>query len=210
MAPPRPPRVPLLQVLKPSTAVPGATHDAGALAALRAATRERHQRVDRLLDLRRLRERAHYGRVLQVFDAFLAPWEEAVAAALPGAWQQWLRQRSRRPFLQRDLQALGLRALPSATFALRLASPAAAWGSVYVLEGSALGGQVITRALAGSGLQPASAYFHGWGDHTGAMWAEFRDRLHAELAQPAWIAAACDAACQTFDTLATLLEPPTE
>lgn len=176
------------------------------LAALRAATRERHERVDQLMDLRRLAERAHYERVLQVFDAFLGPWEEAVAAALPEAWPTWLRQRSRRAFLQNDLHALGLQPLPRAALQLQLASPAAAWGSVYVLEGSALGGQVITRALAHSGLQPASAYFHGWGIATGAMWQEFRLRLQHELPEPAWVAAACDAACQTFDVLAGLLE----
>ncbi|NML48156.1 biliverdin-producing heme oxygenase [Ramlibacter sp. G-1-2-2] len=178
----------------------------GALTALRAATRERHQRVDRLMDLRRLRERAHYGRVLQVLDAFLGPWEEAVAAALPAAWHPWLWERSRRTFLQGDLQQLGLRPLPPAQLALQLPNAAAAWGSVYVLEGSALGGQVITRALAQTGLQAASSYFHGWGADTQGMWQEFRDHLQAEVTESAWVEAACDAACQTFDNLASLLE----
>jgi heme oxygenase len=195
--------------LKSSSAVSAipAEPAACALTALRAATREQHERIDRLMDLRRLQEPAHYGRVLQVFDAFLGPWEEAVAQALPTAWPAWLHQRSRRSFLLRDLRALGLQPAAPARLALRLPDAAAAWGSVYVMEGSALGGQVITRALAQSGLQPASAYFHGWGADTGRMWQEFRIRLQAELAQPAWVEAACDSACQTFDALSALLEP---
>lgn len=181
-------------------------HDA--LLALRQATRERHNRIDRLMDLRRMQDREHYGRLLQAFDAFLAPWEDAIADALPAQWDGWLRHRSRRAFLQQDLHALDLPRLDEPVRPLHFASAAEAWGSLYVIEGSALGGQVITRTLAQFGLQPDSgaAYFHGWGQATGAMWQEFRTRLQAELAHPAWIAAACDAACRTFDALTALME----
>lgn len=179
-----------------------------ALAALRQATRERHERIDALMDLRRLGQRDHYARVLQLFDAFLAPWEAAVAAALPAAAGPWLRQRSRRPFLRQDLRALSVAALPWTAPGLAFANPAAAWGSLYVIEGSALGGQVITRALAEAGVHPGhgGAYFHGWGAATGTMWAEFRARLETELPDPARVAAACGAACLTFDALSALLE----
>ena len=64
------------------------------LAALRQATRAQHARIDALMDLARLGERPHYGRVLQVFAAFLAGWEPAAAAALPPGWSAWLRARS--------------------------------------------------------------------------------------------------------------------
>jgi heme oxygenase (biliverdin-IX-beta and delta-forming) len=76
------------------------------------------------------------------------------------------------------------------------------------MEGSALGGQYITRNLAQAGLHPASgaAYFHGWGDATGAMWREARQVLARELASPAATGQACAAARHTFDTLSALLE----
>jgi heme oxygenase len=76
------------------------------------------------------------------------------------------------------------------------------------MEGAALGSQVITRQLAGAGLRPdnGAAYFHGWGQATGAMWREFRLLLEREVASPAAIAEACAAARHTFDTLNTLLE----
>jgi heme oxygenase len=179
-----------------------------ALPALRAATRGHHERLDRLIDLRRLRDARRYGRVLQVLDGFLAPWEASVAAALPPAWEAWLHKRSRRPFLQRDLGVLGLaaghrpRPMPS------LPTAGAAWGSVYVMEGSALGGQVITRSLADAGLRPdrGAAYFHGWGPATGAMWMEVRLLLPQQLADPDTLAQACAGACATFDALAFHLE----
>jgi heme oxygenase len=177
---------------------------ANALAELRLATRERHARIDRLMDLRRMREAGHYGRVLLAFDSFLGPWEQSVASALPARCHGWLQQRSRRPFLREDLAALSLSPRAAAIGAVpRLAGDAAAWGSLYVIEGSALGGQVITRALAPAGLVPTrgAAYFHGWGAATHAMWEEFLLQLQAELATPAAIEAACAAACDTFDAL---------
>jgi len=176
----------------------------GALAGLRRATRERHARIDRLMNLRRMRERGHYGRVLLAFHGFLGPWEESVAAALPARWHAWLRRRSRRHFLREDLAALSLPTSPAAAANVPpLAGNAAAWGSLYVIEGSALGGQVITRALASAGLLPrhGAAYFHGWGGDTPALWQEFLQQLQEQVATPACIEAACAAACGTFDAL---------
>lgn len=182
---------------------------AGPLPALRAATREHHDRIDRLMDLRRMREPGHYARVLQVFDAFLHAWEPAVAAALPPSRRAWLQARSRRAFLQQDLTALGIGPAALSIDIAPLPDAAAAWGSLYVIEGSALGGQVITRSLAQAGLHPhdGAAYFHGWGDATAAMWREFRALLDAELATPRALDQACTAACATFDTLTHFLEP---
>lgn len=182
------------------------THRPDALAALRSATREHHDRVDRLMDLQRMQQPAHYARVLQVLDVFLAAWEPAVAAALPQRWQGWLRQRSRRPFLRADLHALGIAARPPIQVpALR--SESAAWGSIYVMEGSALGGQFISRSLAQAGVPPThgGAYFHGWGEATGPMWREVRGLLVSELDSGAAVSHACEAAQETFDTLSHLL-----
>jgi heme oxygenase len=179
---------------------------AAPLSVLRAATRPHHDRIDALMNLRRMRQPGHYLRVLQVFDSFLAGWEPAVAAALPER-APWLRARSRRPFLQQDLQLLGATAGETAVLPA-LPSGAAAWGSVYVMEGSALGGATISRSLAGAGLGPerGAAYFHGWGEARGRMWREARDLLESELACPEALAQACDAARATFDTLSALLE----
>lgn len=179
----------------------------GPLSALRTATREHHDRIDRLVNLTRLQDREHYATVLQVFDAFLRAWEPAVQAALPGR-REWLQARSRLRFLQHDLRVLGIAALPAVPALPAFASPAAAWGSVYVMEGSALGGQVITRSLAAAGLGPhtGAAYFHGWGEATAGLWRDARALLESALADPAALEQACDGARGTFDSLTLLLE----
>lgn len=197
------PALKLLAAAPESHAIPVGS----AITALRAATRSRHEAIERSMELRRMLQREHYVRVLQVFDAFLRPWEKAVAAALPAPRREWLQRRSRRTFLQQDLHALSVPSLDLGLPMPRLDTPAAAWGSLYVIEGSALGGQVITRALAHAGLHAGAgaSYFHGWGDATARMWQEFRGLLETELARPACEAAACEAACQTFDALSAFL-----
>lgn len=189
-------------------AIPSPHHEASdVLTALRRATHAEHERVDRLIDVERLREPAHYARVLQVLDAFLAAWEPAVAAALPARWQAWLQARSRRGFLRHDLAHLGLASTAPGRTPF-LAGGAAAWGAIYVMEGSALGGQFISHSLHEAGLHRAggASYFRGWGAATGGMWREVRGLLEAELDSPAATAQACEAARQAFQALSTLLE----
>lgn len=183
-------------------------HDASdALTALRSATRAEHERVDRLIDVQRLREPAHYARVLQVLDAFLAAWEPAAAAALPPPRRSWLQARSRRGFLRHDLAHLGIASTAPARLP-HIAGSAAAWGTIYVMEGSALGGQFISRSLHEAGLHQGggASYFRGWGAATGDMWREVRALLATELDSPVATAQACEAARQTFQALSTLLE----
>ena len=50
---------------------------------------------------------------------------------------------------------------------------------MYVMEGSTLGGQVITRQLAQAGIAGRS-YFTGYAEQTGPMWKRFCQLLTEE------------------------------
>lgn len=190
-----------------------------ALAALRRATAGKHDEIEALLRLVPATGLPftlgldRYAAVLQGFDRFLSAWEPRLLAALPEALREGFRARSRHGFLRQDLQALSAH-LPlrqeapggnSAVMASPLPDKAAALGSMYVLEGSALGGQVIARALRQShGLDAGQGtrFFSGHGAETGRLWREFRDLLSRELDQdPAATQSACRAAVDTFDAL---------
>jgi heme oxygenase len=86
--------------------------------------------------------------------------------------------------------------------ALRLHSPEAAWGALYVVEGSALGGQLIARQLSerlGITAERGGAFFAGWGERTGSRWREFRELLDIEVAGSQAQTQACIGAVDTFD-----------
>ncbi len=81
-----------------------------------------------------------------------------------------------------------------------------ALGCLYVLEGSTLGGQVVTRYLAGvPSMEDVTwfSFFSSYGAEVGPMWQEFGEFLtvHARGDDEAIVRAACE----TFTTLACWL-----
>ncbi|MES2784137.1 MAG: biliverdin-producing heme oxygenase [Pseudomonadota bacterium] len=172
---------------------------------LRSATALSHRRIESVLQLEGDFTLAHYGAVLQGFAAFLDAWEPAVARQLPSHLVPWFAARTRGQMVRRDLVALQLPHPSRANPEIDLASPAALFGSLYVLEGSALGGQVISRRLLqlhGLTADRGAAYFNGHGSDTGRMWRQFRNLLDAELVDSqANRALASASACRTFDAL---------
>ncbi len=172
---------------------------------LRRATAARHAEVEAVLGLDAPIDLATYARMLGAFDAFLSWWEPNLQQALPEPMRPWFARRCRGAMLRRDLCALSQARMPSRVsdgFALRDFS--AALGSLYVLEGSALGGQVIAREMYrqhGLDCGNGAAYFNGWGARTGPMWTEFKAILEHHDAQGVDRQAACDGAIGTFDAL---------
>jgi heme oxygenase (biliverdin-IX-beta and delta-forming) len=180
------------------------------LACLRQATASRHARIESLTGLGGSFGLGHYGRFVQGFHAFLRPWEPLMARSLPAHLQAWFAGGRRVGLLERDLVALDLPALPADQAPMpSLGTCAHALGSLYVLEGSALGGQVIAAQVQRTlGLDAAggAAYFHGCGQGTGARWREFRQHLADELdGRPAAQPQAVQGALDTFDSLIALL-----
>jgi heme oxygenase len=117
-------------------------------------------------------------RVLGRFYGFHVVWEAAMART--GA-ADFAASRSRLPHLRADLARLGckeddLAALSQCQAAADVpASRAGEIGSLYVLEGSTLGGQLISRALTSTEWAPPEGltYFNPYGPQTGEKWRSF-------------------------------------
>ena len=109
-----------------------------AVAALRARTADRHDEVDAAFAAFRL-DRVDDYREFLLAHARALPAAEAVMAATPHL-PEW---RPRTPLLTRDLAELGVAMPPPLAFPST--SAAAAWGVLYVVEGSRLGGAMLAR-----------------------------------------------------------------
>jgi heme oxygenase len=149
---------------------------------LRAETRDDHDRLEDGLGLTDPDlNLARYRAVLARFFGFWAGWEPRVSAELSD--EAFLLPRRRLHLLRDDLRALGIEpgTLPICP-APALRGHGEAMGSLYVMEGSTLGGRVILQGLEGIGLPAAGgrSYFAGYGEATGAMWRGFLERLEAE------------------------------
>jgi heme oxygenase len=175
------------------------------IAALRRRTASHHDSVEVLLGLDAGLDLAHYGRVLQGFDCFLSVWEANVAQSLPLPLRPWFSARCRGHLVRRDLAALGLDpGSPTQVPRIDFGGLSGLMGSMYVMEGSALGGQVIARQVSqrfGLHAGNGAAYFNGFGSRTGDMWREFQGKLNTHDVDGADHDRACRAACHTFDAL---------
>lgn len=129
--------------------------------------------------------RPAYGEMLLGFHAVVSPLERRLAGVRGlGHIVPELEARWRTPLLERDLAWLGLHPPPPLAPPLlpELTTTGEALGSLYVLEGSTLGGHVIARRLRQSlGLTPArgAAFFGARGSSLGPMWTAFIGALAA-------------------------------
>ena len=166
------------RALSPRPMTPPAA-ESPALAALRAATAEAHQRLEDAVDIgRAAADPARYRELLARFLGFYRPLEAALAhAEIPGLDPA---ARRKTPWLEADLRALGLDgsavlALPDCPALPATDTPERALGCLYVLEGSTLGGRHISATLLRGSPVPEGArrFFAGYGADTGARWREF-------------------------------------
>ncbi|WP_438480066.1 biliverdin-producing heme oxygenase [Oleiharenicola lentus] len=147
---------------------------------LRTDTRLQHEQLEASLGL--AKSRAEHLAQLKGFLGFIEPWEQATARS-PLA--EFYRGREKSAWLREDLKSFGLTdaeiaALPRCQHLPAVDSLPAALGSVYVIEGSTLGGQMISKHLettlgfsGGSGYR----YFRSYGADVGKKWGELRGLL---------------------------------
>jgi heme oxygenase (biliverdin-IX-beta and delta-forming) len=141
---------------------------------LRLATRDVHDRLHRHTGFAALQDqtitKASYGALLARLYGFYQPFE-STAQIVP----------TRTRWLESDLSTLGVtkeqvarlphcRAMPALTYSEQIT------GSLYVVEGSALGGRVLASRLdrlLGAGAVGGRRFFIGHGSDTGALWRGF-------------------------------------
>jgi heme oxygenase (biliverdin-IX-beta and delta-forming) len=150
---------------------------------LRAVTRPAHQALEgRLGVLDKHLGRDAYTSVLARFYGFWRGWQPQVTMLVQD--EGLLGPRRRLHLLEADLGALGLsgrmlEALPQCPLpALRDALEGL--GSLYVMEGSTLGGRLIQQNIKrclGNDGRASCSYFNGYGKKTGSMWLSFLARL---------------------------------
>ncbi|GEP12082.1 biliverdin-producing heme oxygenase [Methylobacterium gnaphalii] len=181
----------------------------GLHARLRAATADAHQALeDELQWEARTATLDGYCSLLALMRGFHAGFEPAIGRALND--EAFFAPRRRLHSLDADLTCLGLDpaaiAALSAITPITLTSPASAYGALYVLEGSTLGGQVIGRSIIerhGPAVEAACSYYRGHGRDTGRMWNAFRARLDAMDGDEA-----LEAGIATFDALRLWVTAP--
>ena len=161
-----------------------AIRDDSILARLKSRTAHQHQQTEDGVSLMRDDFNLDDYRALLVkFYAFYKPFEREMASAIDEYKVDFdYAERLNTPKLLADLKNLGMSdaeisRVESFDDLPALDSPEKIFGALYVIEGSTLGGQYISRHLKEKfNLDETGgiAFFSGYGKETGKMWNAFR------------------------------------
>lgn len=182
---------------------------------IKQETRKYHDAIEQNIFAKRLMggtmTPAEYLAFLKKFYGYHAALEERFRGI--SGWKNYgiiLEQREKLPLLHQDLSTLEvaeheIQTLPICTELPAINNIFQAFGALYVMEGSTLGGQIQMRQLHkifGSTAIKATAYFSSYGASVGMMWKEFCAALMAlSTDNPDQEDNIIATACETFQTL---------
>lgn len=161
----------------------------GILARLKAETANQHQQTETNVDI--MREGFSiddYRKLLVKFYSFYKPFEEKMSEAISANGIEFNHsERLNTPKLESDLKSLGMSDeeisnIETTDILPNLNSGERIFGALYVIEGSTLGGQVISRHLKQTlniDAESGSAFFSGYGEHTRPMWMGFMGAIES-------------------------------
>ena len=182
---------------------------------LKEETRPMHDAIEKNEYLARVTSDSiqldEYYKILEAFWGYYAPLEPLL---FDNAIEPWLEtfnvaQRLKLPLLKADLLSTGkhseasIAAISQCDSLPTIDSSAKKLGVLYVLEGSTLGGSVITRHLKsklGDLVENCTQFYFPYGEMTGPNWKNFA-MLVERSCTPDEHDEIVDAAKQTFETL---------
>lgn len=154
---------------------------------LRQETRDHHNHIEGAHLLKAIIDgdisRSDYQLLIEKFYGYIRPCEQQIQHQ---PWHALLTGREKSPLLAADLLALGhqqttLSHIHACQCLPALTEREHALGYLYVIEGSTLGGQIISKRLHETlQLKPetGSRYFTGYGKATKARWDDYCDLLN--------------------------------
>lgn len=153
-----------------------------------------------------------YASLLDGFLSLVRPTDAAIGRMLGSSAPDGFLATMRSDWLESDRHAIARRMKDPTEIhpvaddvlvgGIAASSRPAAAGTLYVIEGSALGGRVIARRLQESlGIQPESGsrYFSGHGSDTGMHWRRFLAWLDGMQLDPSGAEEAASAARSVFE-----------
>ena len=159
---------------------------------LKQETKVNHQELEKLLvkQIKLIQTKNEYIKLLQLFYSYFGGLEEKINEFIvpQNLEREHHFQRRKTKSIEKDLLVLGgsvaektvEKALPEMTNQLH------AFGALYVIEGSTLGGRIIAKMMqrqlkteAGEGF----SFFYGYGDETESRWVSFKELLNTQATE---------------------------
>lgn len=146
-------------------------------------TKSSHQQVEKVLihELKNLRNKDDYGKLLERLFLFYKPIEVILHNTIDDSMIPDISKRKHTHHILRDLELLDyqMENTPQKS-SLNITTPSYAFGVLYVIEGSTMGGQIISKMLHSKiemGGLDATNYFSSYREDNHAMWTAFRNHI---------------------------------
>jgi heme oxygenase (biliverdin-IX-beta and delta-forming) len=207
--------------MKPNqdTLIPLAANKSSIMALLKSETSTAHRQLERNRSLSRLFQSdysiSEYQELIGKFYGYFSAIEPLIFNDLKIENSQVLRHRSKTPSLANDLALLEVN---GSTLTSRsccenlplLDSFARRMGALYVLEGSTLGGRIISKHLKehfGEAIKDKLNYYQSYGDNLMSEWAAFQQFMTDHFdGKTDEITEVVSAAIETFSCLDSWLQ----
>jgi heme oxygenase len=170
---------------------------------LKVKTAILHEGLEAVLipHLQAIRAPQDYTNILAAFYGFIYPVEVLIHSQVDTTELNDINERYKAPFIMDDLRSLNydMTLLCESNDLPQIQNVEQAFGALYVLEGSTLGGKIIANMLLKKeiGLQNDLRYFTAYGKETGPKWMQFQKRLN-EFTHENQIQTIITAANETF------------
>ncbi|MDR2281679.1 MAG: biliverdin-producing heme oxygenase [Sphingobacterium sp.] len=168
---------------------------------IKERTHAAHQKTEGIVvrQLKAIRSEADYAEVLKGFYAYFRAVEDNIAPFVTTEVLPDVAERRNSSYIRKDIETLGgtVDSLPAAS-APAVHTILEALSSLYVLEGSIMGGPYIVQMLNKYGIERGTSFFEGYGANSGQMWAGFITVLNKYGENPDSHQTAIDMANQTF------------
>lgn len=172
---------------------------------LKKDTLTNHQQLEKMLvgRMKAIRSTQDYINLLQVFYSYFGGLEQQIDHYITEQIMPDYADRRKSAALANDIESLGGQPIAKAgTDALpQINNILQAYAAMYVIEGSTLGGKIISKMMAqqlnitdGKGL----SFFSGYGNDTEPMWETFKVALNEQAKTAADEAVVINTANETF------------
>lgn len=172
---------------------------------IKKATLQNHQQTEKVLisKLRNMRSKQDYVDLLSLFYGYFGGLEKHIERYINASNLANYEERRKTSAIADDIHALGgvIPALATDDELPDIDNYLKAFGALYVIEGSTLGGKIISKMVQeylpvenGKGL----SFFNSYGEQTDQMWASFKAILNDVAMTPQDEAIITGAANQTF------------
>lgn len=172
---------------------------------LKQLTKRNHQQLEKLLipHLRSISTNEEYVQLLQIFYGFFGALEEKIKHFIGKEQLPGFTERRKTESIANDIQIMGgtIPEKAKKPYLPEIKDHLQALGALYVIEGSTLGGKIISQMMVKQLNLPDNngvSFFGGYGNDTDRMWTSFKDALDSQFQNPAEMKIVISSANDTF------------